>query len=61
MNKTTITGPWRFVVYVLFAGLFLLINYSTQRTDFIQLISLYACAFLLYIVICKNWITPALA
>lgn len=61
MNKTTITGPWRFVVYVLFAGLFLLINYSTQRTDFIQLISLYTCAFLLYIVICKNWITPALA
>ena len=61
MNKTTITGPWRFVVYVLFAGLFLLINYSTQRTDFIQLISLYACAFLLYVVICKNWITPSLA
>ena len=60
MNKTTITGNWRFVVYVLFATLFLLINYSTQRTDFIQLISLYCCAFGLYVIIYKYWNTDVL-
>lgn len=60
MRNTTITGNWRFVVYALFAGLFLLINYCTKRTDFVQLISLYSCVVGLYFIICKYWQTESL-
>lgn len=55
MNKTAITGNWRFVVYSLFAGLFLLINYGIERNQFALLIAAYSSAFLLYIVIFKYW------
>ena len=60
MTKTTITGTWRFVVYLLFAALFMLINYGIQRTDFVQLISLYSCTFLLYLLLCKYWTSEQL-
>ncbi len=55
MNKTAITGNWRLVVYCLFAGLFLLINYGIERTQFAPLIATYSCAFLLYVIIYKYW------
>jgi len=55
IQKATITGNWRLIVYALFAGLFLLINYGFERTQFVPLIAVYSCAFLLYIVIFKYW------
>ena len=55
MLQTTITGNWRLIVYTLFAGLFLLINYGIERTQFAPLIACYGSAFLLYIVLFKYW------
>ncbi len=53
MIKTAITGQWRFAIYLLFFSLFVLINYFTERENFLQLIALYCCAFGIYILFLK--------
>lgn len=54
MNDRT-TRRWRYAVYVLYFALCLLMQYCTERTQFVQLITIYGGLCLLYLLMMRSF------